>query len=300
MVMFRPLNLAKGSFPEVEMDSKGFDIIFCRNVLMYFSGHMAKHITQKFFHSLTDGGFLVTSQTELSMNVSNRFRRIRFKDGFFFQKTVAAQSATPAKPAAASPNRKKESPGPSQRRPSRKEKTVPRTRPMNSTVRTSLQEKDIPAGSIKQLYDKADYSGCIQLYHNRQTGNNFSIEERFYISKSFANLGEYQTATAIMEELITHKASEPDFYYFYAIILSEQGRWWEAEKNLVKALYLKPVFISARFSYFLVLKKMNQHQKAAKERQNLLNDMANYSDDDLIPGMEGVTAGSLRQMIDLM
>lgn len=300
MIQFKNLNLIKDEFPLANDKSKGFDVVFCRNVLMYFSQDTIENITQKFFSSLADDSWLITSQTELSMNIYHQFHRTKFKDAFFFKKGNIPATVTtnnfrkknrPEKTATGEPGvlKRKSSFQEKHKKRSASEEKLPS--PVVSTA---------PPPAIEGLYNNSEYQRCIAVYEAAESFNKFDASELFLISKSYANLGRYNEGAAIIEELINKNSSNPEFYYFYATILSEQGSWQAAEKNLIKALYLKPDFLSARFSHFLVLRKLNKNEKAVKEGQNILNDIKLYHNNDLLPDMEGMTAGSLRQTIDLM
>ncbi len=292
MVHFSNLNLVKGSFPYSHDSASGYDVIFCRNVLMYFSPSVIRGITEKFFQSLASEGWMVISQTELSVDIFNLFKRFKFNDGFFFKKGTLKSQLKPSK--------KKNNPVEKPR--SKSLKKIKKKTALAGIV------KPVPANEIStddsqrvmKLFDRSEFSECIRLFENSHPDNGFGEKEMFCVAKSYANLGNNEKAGHLMKELISKSTTNPDFYYFYASILSEQGLWQAAEQNLVKALYLKPDSLSARVSRFVALKKLNKEQPAKKEGDNLLSDISTYDNNDLLPEMEGMTAGSLREMINLM
>ena len=298
MVHFSNLNLVKGDFPYSHDSASGYDVIFCRNVLMYFSPPVIRNITEKFFQSLAPEGWMIISQTELSVDIFNLFKRFKFKDGFFFKKGTIESHLKPS----GKKNKPVEIP---------LSKTQPIKKPLiKAKKKTALpgNSKPVPAKEISkpnkqmvmELFARSDFPECIRLFENGLSHSDLGEKEKFCVAKSYANLGNNEQAGRLMKELISKNTTNPDFYYFYASILSEQGLWQEAEQNLVKALYLKPDSLSARFSRFLALKKLNQENSARKEGNNLLSDISTYDNNDLLPDMEGMTAGSLREMIDLM
>ena len=69
MVSFRRLNLLDDSYP---MKGK-FDIIFCRNVIIYFDRHIQRELFEKFNTCLRDDGYLFIGHSENIMGVSDRF-----------------------------------------------------------------------------------------------------------------------------------------------------------------------------------------------------------------------------------
>ena len=65
MVKFKKLNfIAKDySLPHT------FDIIFCRNVIIYFNAETKKHVVSKVFNYLNEGGYLMMGHSETLFNV---------------------------------------------------------------------------------------------------------------------------------------------------------------------------------------------------------------------------------------
>lgn len=60
MVRFRRLNLMDGQYPL----SKQFDVIFCRNVMIYFDDHMKRHVLSMFDRHLCSRGHLFLGHSE--------------------------------------------------------------------------------------------------------------------------------------------------------------------------------------------------------------------------------------------
>jgi chemotaxis protein methyltransferase CheR len=67
-VNFRPLNLA-GNYQAMGR----FDVIFCRNVLIYFSNELKKDIVERLANALNPGGYLFLGSTESINQLTNRF-----------------------------------------------------------------------------------------------------------------------------------------------------------------------------------------------------------------------------------
>ncbi|HRI54247.1 MAG TPA: CheR family methyltransferase, partial [Pseudomonadota bacterium] len=59
LTRFQPLNLNKESYPEEVAPTSGFDIIFCRNVLIYFSPEGAANVLLRLRDRLREGGYLI-------------------------------------------------------------------------------------------------------------------------------------------------------------------------------------------------------------------------------------------------
>ncbi|HHI94383.1 MAG TPA: protein-glutamate O-methyltransferase CheR [Gammaproteobacteria bacterium] len=62
-----------------------FDIIYCRNVLIYFSTELKRDIMARMAKCLNPGGFLVLGGSESITNYSDEFNLIRWRNGVIYQ-----------------------------------------------------------------------------------------------------------------------------------------------------------------------------------------------------------------------
>lgn len=82
--------------PPVTCES--FDVIFCRNVMIYFTTATTKKVVDMFAESLCPGGFLYLGHSETMVNVSSKFERLIHEGSFYYRKK-SATAAEPEKPA---------------------------------------------------------------------------------------------------------------------------------------------------------------------------------------------------------
>lgn len=64
------------------------DVIFCRNVLIYFDKPSRKKVIENFFNILTDGGYLILGHTESLINISTAFTLKHLKYDMVYQKPL--------------------------------------------------------------------------------------------------------------------------------------------------------------------------------------------------------------------
>jgi len=81
MVTFRKLNLMH---PLTALGK--FDIIFCRNVAIYFNLEDRKKLFNKLADSLSDDGYLIIGSTESLTGVCSKFVPKRHLRSIFYQK----------------------------------------------------------------------------------------------------------------------------------------------------------------------------------------------------------------------
>ncbi|MBI3376701.1 MAG: tetratricopeptide repeat protein [Betaproteobacteria bacterium] len=93
MVRFAYLNLAGDAYPSIANDTGAMDVIFCRNVLMYFTAERAARVIDGLHRCLLDGGWLITSPAETSNALFPQFTAAYFSGAVLYRK--AARAVTP-------------------------------------------------------------------------------------------------------------------------------------------------------------------------------------------------------------
>ena len=65
---------------------KGFDVIFCRNVLIYFDDEAKKRFVSQLYDSLNHGGYLFIGHSESLHNISRAFKLVHFPGALGYKK----------------------------------------------------------------------------------------------------------------------------------------------------------------------------------------------------------------------
>ena len=82
-VTFEERNLAHGD-PEL-WQAQSWDVVFCRNLLMYFSPSLAQAVVERIARSLVPGGYLFLGHAETLRGLSNDFHLCHTHDTFYYQ-----------------------------------------------------------------------------------------------------------------------------------------------------------------------------------------------------------------------
>ena len=62
------------------------DVIFCRNVIIYFDDASKKHVVSSFYNRLTDGGYLLLGHSESLISLSTQFKLRHLKNDMVYQR----------------------------------------------------------------------------------------------------------------------------------------------------------------------------------------------------------------------
>lgn len=86
-VDFSHVNLTN---PAQTRNFKNIDLIFCRNLLIYFDDKSRRLAAESFYDALKPGGFICLGHSESMSRISNIFRVRRFDDAIVYQKPLLA------------------------------------------------------------------------------------------------------------------------------------------------------------------------------------------------------------------
>ncbi|MEN6619163.1 MAG: CheR family methyltransferase [Rikenellaceae bacterium] len=89
MVKFSFLNLAMNEYPSSLTKTENIDIVFCRNVFIYFSPLVIREVAERIYKSLIDGGCLITSLVELNDEYFSMFTKGNFENIYYYKKELS-------------------------------------------------------------------------------------------------------------------------------------------------------------------------------------------------------------------
>lgn len=82
-VRFFPANLLD---PGIVREAMGYDVVFCRNLLIYFDDISRRRAAQALFDALRPGGFVCLGHSESMSRISSAFLVRKFPDAIVYQK----------------------------------------------------------------------------------------------------------------------------------------------------------------------------------------------------------------------
>jgi chemotaxis protein methyltransferase CheR len=87
-IRFQKLNLAANDYPSPVNDTCNYDLIFCRNVFIYFEPEQSQQVVDRLYEALNDGGYLVVSPCEYSTQLFSRFESIQAGPVTFYRRPL--------------------------------------------------------------------------------------------------------------------------------------------------------------------------------------------------------------------
>jgi chemotaxis protein methyltransferase CheR len=295
MVKFEYLNLADDVFPSPLNDTNAMDIIFCRNVLMYFSEKRCSQVVRGLFNSLIQNGYLAVSASELSLQSLSEFTAINFPGMVLFQKiseNLKVQQQIPAEAPVHTPMEY-----PWQLSPINSiEEMEPQLRKVENEI---LPEAEIPL-HIHSIVDNAlvpypqdNYAEVIEMIQK----DDQTSEERILFIRAYANQGKIDGALQLCEKAIAADKLNPGLHYLNATILQENNQLDEAVVSLKRAIFLDPNFVLSYYSLGKIYQHLGNIKSANKCTENILTILNTCNQNEILFESEGLTAGRFKEII---
>lgn len=289
MVKFAELNLASSIYPSTATDTHAMDIIFCRNVLMYFSKPGAQQVIERFHQSLAPGGWLVVSPSEASAELFSGFSGVYYPDAIYFRKNGPRHDPPLFRPPAPAADAAKCGSGFDHGLPQYvfARDTKPATAGAYSLSPISSGRRRAPAlpRDAEQPQQPRPGQGDATI---DATGADAVVRAR-----ALANKGRVLHAMQCLDQAIQHSPACVDLYRAKAMIAMETGEHDEAMQNLKRVLYLQPDSIIARYLTGVAELARNRRPEAMKQFETASRLLAPLKDDEIVPGSEGLSAASL-------
>ncbi len=263
MVTFFSLNLAEDPYPAVVNATNAMDIIFCRNVLMYFSRDRANAVIHNLAHCLVDGGWLVISPVEApGIGLSPLLQPVHFPGAILYRREERPKKGGRPISLPAPPQFKKKSMVPV------RAKAAPAKR--HDTIRLVAEGKKCDAEKM---------SDQVRL---------------------LANLGKLTDALALCGEALQADKLDPSLHYLQATILQEMGKAEEAVASLKRAIYIDQDFVIAHFALGHLLQRQGRKRESGKHLETARSLLQSHRGEDILPDAEGLSAERLIQLINTM
>jgi chemotaxis protein methyltransferase CheR len=268
MVTIEHLNLVEDGYPSLATNTHAMDLIFCRNVLMYFTPAQTRKAIGKLHHSLVDGGWLAVSPCEASQTLFPQFATRNFPGVVLYQKSEAEVGRAPGFPSAVPPlsNRPIVDFG-WNTEPAELHAIAPSPEPPKQPP-APIEPPPAP--------ERPEFST---------------------LARALANQGQLAEALTWCDRWIAAEKLNAAGHYLRAVVLLEQGDPEQARRSLQRAIYLHPEFVLAHFALGNLARSGGRNGEADKHFANALHLLARLQPDTPLPESDGLTAARLTETI---
>jgi chemotaxis protein methyltransferase CheR len=268
MITWEYLNLAVDVYPALATRTWALDLIFCRNVLIYFDADTIRRVGARFFAALAPGGWLVTASSDPSLSDFAPWHTEVTPHGVFYLRP-GADRAPRAPLSGWTGNGREPQDGPEPQQTVRDE--------IGLSEEADWREADpvSPApgsgGSVPALDDLPDCLARIPQLANESSAR----------------------AVEFCAEAIARHPLSAALHVLHAILLEELGRTEAAVAAGRRAVYLDRSLAMGHFTLGVSLQRHGQREEARKAFRNARDLCRARPDHEPVPLAEGETSARL-------
>lgn len=273
-VGFSHVNLADPNAASALQALGPMDLIFCRNVLIYFDAATNARVERALYDTLAPDGWLVMGPSDPVLGSHAPFEVITTDHGLLYRKGKGKAARSDAKPRPDAPLRAPEPTPkscwtPAPRPPAR----VPAVTPVDTTFNPSSEPRDeaaLAAGRVREVWQRAGAAAAL----------------------------------AACDASLGHHVLHAELHYLRALAQMDLGCNEPAVQTLRRCLYLDRSLIIAHFTLGTLLRSMGDHKGARTAFRNVLDRSAGLPDDSVVALSDGVvlrdvTAAAGRGLLEL-
>ncbi|CAA7612009.1 Chemotaxis protein methyltransferase [Magnetospirillum sp. LM-5] len=266
LVTFQYHNLTRNRFPSLVDNIAAFDIIICRNVIIYFSPETVAQLVPCFRESLMDGGWLIMGHAEPNMELFRDFRTVNVPGAVLYQRVDRPETAEPAQMAVAP--RPLAPPPPSPCRPAA---PTPVRRPSPARQKAAFV-------APRPVAPPAEGAAKV---------------------RRLADSGQWNEALASCDALLAATGLDWRLHLLRALILEQLGDGAGCETALRRAIYLDRKAVLPHYHLGLFLARGDDNNGARRSFRNVLALLADLPDDHPIEDGDDLTASQLRESVEM-
>lgn len=258
-------NLARHPFPFPAQNLAGFDLILCRNVLIYFDRVHSREITGRLADCLAEEGWLVVSAAEYDPEGFQNYRPVSYGGVVVFQK--AGRILPEPVPALG---------------PEHLGKLLPVVQPA---------QRAVPAGPVPlrpgvRPVPEPGKDGPVPAGKSEAESG----------LRALLDAGHWEEAARRCGELLEADSLNCRWHFYQGLIEAQQGRWRMAENWLRRALYLDRKFVAAHYCLGL-LYYQQEIPRCNRSFHNVLRLLSATNREQVFPELDGMTAGALESLV---
>lgn len=266
---FSYLNLADDIYPSLTNNTNAMDVIFCRNVLMYFSVERARSVVDNLHRALVDGGWLIVSPAETSATLFSRFTTVELNGVTLYRKNASADTPCFVGQTAV---------------------------PTVGSMQLSWHIPDEMAPPVDTCPEPMRATNTCD--HSEPFPA--EVDQPSRAARDCANQGRLSEADAWCRKAIAADKLNPAHHYLLSTIQQEQGRPDDAALSLSRTLYLDPDFVLAHYALGNLRLAQGRQREAQRHFDNALASLGCHAVDEILPESDGLTTGRLSEIIASM
>ncbi|MBF0521433.1 MAG: tetratricopeptide repeat protein [Candidatus Omnitrophica bacterium] len=302
LARFEYHNLAKDSFYLEGMCD--LDLIFCRNVTIYFGLDTTKRLINNFYDCLSPNRYLFLGHSETLWQINDKFETIEYPNTFIYKKPAYGVKHEPAKIFIDIPVIKlEEKPLAEPAQSSSKVFSEFSSQPAQVTPKAKEEPGPVFA-KANALFNEKKFDESLELFDKVIAHNPNNLQALFAKAVIWANQEKYEDSFKLLAKVLEKDIFHVEAIFLQATLEYRMKKYLEAETLFRKVLYLDSEAIMAYFNLGNIYLAQKKFSKAALEFKNAIRFLEKGNKDDEVRFSENFTCGFLlkacKQHLDLL
>lgn len=293
LVEFECHNLAKVSFVLEKMQN--LDIIFCRNVFIYFDSQAIRKVIEKFYECLNKDGYLFIGHAETLWEISNKFEVVMFPQTFIYKKALHPVKEELIQPFIGVPEIKLEKFIPHALAEEVKENPEVSVEPVEVIAKSLEAKPSEIKEELKSLYEQAvrffnekEYQKSLSLFDKIIARDKNHIRAYFVKATILANQGKYKEAIDELKKITEVDNLYTEAYYLLGVLFYKTEDFKGAEAQFKKVIYIDPGIVLAYFNLGNIYLYQKKLKDAIREFNNVIKLLKEKPKEEEIRFCEGL------------
>jgi chemotaxis protein methyltransferase CheR len=270
-VTFHYHNLVRHPFPSLAHNLVAFDIILCRNVLIYFAPEVAQQTIARLAECLVPGGWLALGHAENSGRIYEEIDTVNLRGATLHRKPLSTPCPTTLDRAKCEP--------------------------------TGLNPQDGHSANgqtaaLSRVTTSPHCHGftCAKQNCKTQTSWMSSAIERV---RSLADQGDVEGALQLCLSLTLKEPLNAVLYFYSGLLFDQVARYRPAADALSRAIYLDREFLLAHYYLGIVQQKLANVPGATKSFRNVMQLLEGLDHTASLPNADGLNVADLNELTSM-
>ncbi|HVE83814.1 MAG TPA: CheR family methyltransferase, partial [Myxococcales bacterium] len=288
-VQFEGLNLAAPIFPRVAPDT--FDLVLCRNVIIYFDLPTIRALMDRLLSALRPGGLLLLGYSESLFQVYDRFEMVEIEGAFVYRRALdggalpprmpapaprslqapAARARAPVAPAALAPLRPLPAVTAADARGAAAAAAAPRVERREPSPPPPAPGRRTPPERLAALgkrITRGEFDAAVQETVALLEDEPGNLDALLTLGNLRSLLGEHQEARSAFAQALQREPLCVEARIFGGMAALQESKLEDARAELQKALFLEPTLSVGHYLLAQVQEKLGDREGARRSYRN--------------------------------
>ena len=279
LIRFEGHNLAAPVWHQVQ--ARSLDVIFCRNVIIYFDQPTIIGVMERFYESLRPGGWMFLGYSESLFKISTRFEMVEVGGTFAYQRPINSKGRVPApvttvaRPSAPAPPPRSATDVESALRKLKREARPPRPSappppPPNPNKPAPRKTPVERLAEVVDAIEKGDFPRALRTVRRLADEEPDDLAARLTLGNVHALMGNLDEAREAYQYALSREALCVEARLYTALAELQGGQLDDAKQELTRALFLEPTLAVGHYLLGQVNERRGDTEGALRAYRNAI------------------------------